>query len=213
MIRADHLQAVLEVWDERRERTVCRLIGSSMAPLIRHGDWLTIEHGRRRNRVGDIVVYRTEERYCAHLVVRGTGGDPHGLLVTQGVQNTTFDAPIEAREVLGQVVQLNGSNGRIRLTVPYWRLVTRLLAFRASVRAQLHSGRLSGVLSAGREVSRCLALDRLGLKRRIWAAVCLGGRSGPSASTGTGGEWNGREGADAEDRHTVPETRGRMDAL
>jgi len=58
---ARYIEPVLALWSAHRERTVCTVVGNCMAPLIRQGDRVVIEHGRRSVRCGDVIVCRSAE--------------------------------------------------------------------------------------------------------------------------------------------------------
>jgi hypothetical protein len=159
-----YLDPVLSVWAERRTRSQCRLTGNSMAPLIRDGDLLVIEHGPPALRIGDVIVFRQAGRLKAHRVV-GRRRRPDGALtyLAKGDASPAFDVPVPAGQVIGRVIEVRGTRGWRRLTSPFWKVA----APTAAALSTLHGG-LARAWRARRGVARRI--------RKLGAV--LGGRGG-----------------------------------
>ena len=138
MIPEAHLDVALELWSERRQRTICAITGNSMSPMIRHGDALVIEHGAREARTGDIIVFRTPAAILAHRVVGRAGRESY---LAKGDACSAFDEPVRADQILGKVVEIRGAQGSVHLTSAYWRTAGFALAMlsRASGRPGIDS--------------------------------------------------------------------------
>ena len=133
-----YLDTVLSVWAEHRERTRCPLTGSSMAPLLRDGDVLVIEHGNGDLRLGDVIVFRAGGRIKAHrLLRRRRTADGRLWYATKGDASVGFDAPVPAEQVIGRVVEVHGPNRHRRLESPFWILVNYGIAAQAAARVVL----------------------------------------------------------------------------
>lgn len=139
MIRKVHLETALEVWSEKHEKTASTFYGNSMAPLIRHGDTVIIEHGLYSFRSGDIVVFKGTDNICAHRLIRiQTKGDGSQLLL-KGDNCTSFDPPISEKHVVGKIIEVRGVNGRLRFDTTFWKLTNELLASLSAVSAKSHN--------------------------------------------------------------------------
>lgn len=178
MIPDVYLQNVLEIWRDRREKTNSRIVGDSMSPLLRDGDYLTIEHGCWGVRVGDVAVFGTPARLRAHFVVRRIVEDDKEFFLLKGNQCTLFDAPVPKEQIFGKVIEARGSNGYIRFDACYWRVVTRFFAIRCYIQGKCHAPD-SAFWTAVRFLSRLrpkLPSSRWALKSRVWRGICLTSR-------------------------------------
>jgi hypothetical protein len=158
-----YLDAVLALWAERRTRSQCRLTGNSMAPLIRDGDLLVIEHGPPAVRIGDVIVFRQAGHLKAHRLL-WRRRRPEGTLtfLAKGDASPAFDLPVPAERLIGRVIEIRGTRGTRRLTSPYWTLA----APAAAALSVLH-----GALARGWRARR-------GVARRIRAlGIVMGGRN------------------------------------
>jgi hypothetical protein len=170
-----YVQGVLQVWSERQEKTVCRITGNSMSPLLRHGDYLTIAHGSTDIRAGDVAVFGVRGRRCAHLVVRTMVRNGRKLFLLKGNQCAPFDRPVSGEDILGKVIEARGSNGYIRLDAPYWKMVSRLLAIRSYIAGRRHAADSSfwktlNLLSA--PGSRLLSFHP-SINSYVWRGICF----------------------------------------
>ena len=178
MIPDVYLQNVLEIWSDRGEKTVSRIVGNSMSPLLRDGDCLTIEHGCRGMRVGDVAVFGTPTRLRAHFVVGRIVEGNKELFLLKGNQCASFDEPVPKDQIFGKVIEAKGSNGYIRFEARYWRAVSRFLAIRSYIQGKCHAPD-SAFWKSVRFLSRFrpkLPPSRWALKSRLWGGVCLTSR-------------------------------------
>jgi hypothetical protein len=125
----DHyLDAVLELWAEKRARTETVIKGNSMAPLIRHGDTVVIKHGDVPLRVGDVVVAKRQGSFVAHRLVHSEMEDGRERFLTRGDACGGIDPPVRCEQIIGKVVEVRNSEGRVRLDSRWWHGVNLLIA-------------------------------------------------------------------------------------
>ena len=74
-----------------------------MRPLIPAGSRLLVEFGGRPQRVGDVILFRRDERLVAHRVVALRAEGPVSLVVPKGDGETYLDPAIDAADVLGVI--------------------------------------------------------------------------------------------------------------
>lgn len=180
MIPMSHLEAALELWSERRERTTCAITGNSMSPVIRHGDTLVIEHGVRDVRTGDIVVFRAPSAILAHRVVGRTGR--HTYLV-KGDARPDFDDPVRVDRILGKVVEIRDARGSVRLASAYWRTAGAALAVlsRVSGTQAVETSPFWRALRVPIAVKRALLPARFSLRSLAWRLLRRADASGSRA--------------------------------
>jgi signal peptidase I len=110
----------------RSFETVClKVTGSSMIPAIWPGDVLTARNcDIHEIQPGQIVLYRRQKGLVAHRATHVTGY----LLITRGDTLQNDDPPIQASDIVGQVVSLvrNGRPVNLRHT-PWQRFSSSVL--------------------------------------------------------------------------------------
>ena len=125
----DHYRdAVLELWAEKCARTESAITGNSMAPLIRHGDTVVIEHGDVPLRIGDVVVAKRRGAIVAHRLVHSEMEEGRERFLTRGDACGVIDPPVRRDQIIGKVVEVRSSEGRVRLDSRWWRGVNLLIA-------------------------------------------------------------------------------------
>lgn len=96
----------------RNSGTLClRATGHSMVPTIWPGDLLTIRPASVHDfETGDIVLFRSRERFVAHRVVTTMNTSAGPRVQTQGDSVACADFPISEGDVLGKVafIERNG---------------------------------------------------------------------------------------------------------
>lgn len=98
--------AVLSIGSHATQLTSLQLYAvrsGSMAPELSVGTLVTVDIGRRRPDVGDVVAYRLESgAVVVHRVVAVEGSADHRLLTTKGDANGEADAvPVRDEQVVG----------------------------------------------------------------------------------------------------------------
>jgi phage repressor protein C with HTH and peptisase S24 domain len=78
------------------------LHGWSMAPSLRHGDWLKVAPLSDVPETGELVTFQRGERLVVHRLVRVEGSQ----VITRGDAVATDDAPIALEDLLGRVVEV-----------------------------------------------------------------------------------------------------------
>lgn len=121
--------------------------GMSMYPLVRTGDILLVEPtSAAKLNIGDIVFYRLPTgNYVVHRLIKKNGT---ATLLTKGDNLSYYDTPISVDEVLGKVIQIEGSGKRVKLNgwpsrVLGWLLVCLAHGYGLNLtRLSRHLGRL-----------------------------------------------------------------------
>ena len=103
--------------------------GSSMLPLIRDGDLLTIEPVKPWDvKRGDVILYQTEGEKCVvHRVVKIDLRNEQHILVTKGDASPGSVEELEENRVLGRVVHIHRNERCINLNRNVWWILSRHL--------------------------------------------------------------------------------------
>jgi signal peptidase I len=81
--------------------------GHSMHPTIRDGETVLVEPVDALSiRRGDILLYRTERGVTAHRVVAIKKREKARVFILRGDASVSCDEPVDAKQVLGRVVQV-----------------------------------------------------------------------------------------------------------
>lgn len=123
-----HQQAALNLLQNESpgdRRFKLRVIGPSMAPLLRPGDRVIAEHVRpaELNR-GDLVVVRRSEDLVTHRLIFIDGCGWH----TKGDNSLMLDPPVTSDAIMGRVIAIERGNQSIDLGTGHWSTVNRWLA-------------------------------------------------------------------------------------
>jgi signal peptidase I len=116
MIREAHLEAaccdlVAEVVRGAGSANL-KVTGLSMFPAIWPGDVLTVRsQSPDLLEPGQIILYRRNGKLTAHRVIRVSGDE----LITQGDCVPSFDQPVHASEVVGQVAGICRNSRMVKL--------------------------------------------------------------------------------------------------
>lgn len=127
MIPEEYLDSVINIWTERGETHVFSISGNSMAPLIKHGDAVVIEHGSRNFHTGDVLVFKTPEKFLAHRLIHRKNSEGGETFLCKGDNCSTFDLPVSAEHILGKVVEVMGPEGSLYFKSDFWRALNYLL--------------------------------------------------------------------------------------
>jgi signal peptidase I len=95
-----------------------RAHGRSMQPFIKNGDILIVEplNGASAS-IGDVIFYRrSDSSFTAHRLINVTGGSGGDVLLSRGDSLNYFDPPIQPEQVMGRVIQIEGSRKQLILT-------------------------------------------------------------------------------------------------
>jgi signal peptidase I len=123
-----YLEAVMSIWAEKGERTSCPISGNCMAPTIRQGDLLVIEHGESHLRKGDILIYKKDDKLLAHRLVYAENTGSGTLLYTKADRKQCLDPPITQDRIQGKVIEVQGGYGRLRFASRFWIVSNYALA-------------------------------------------------------------------------------------
>ncbi len=102
-----------------------KVAGASMLPAIWPGDVITVRHCELAAlKPGQIALFRRDGKLTAHRVQQLSGG----RLITRGDSVPTFDPPVEANEIVGQVIAISRAGITVRTDQAFWqRAVSSLL--------------------------------------------------------------------------------------
>jgi hypothetical protein len=106
-----------------------RAHGSSMLPLIRDGDLLTVQPvDWVELKVGQVIFYQTAGKKCiAHRLIKIEVRDQMRLLTTRGDSSPASEEQISEDQALGQVVEIHRGDKRINLGRNLWWILSRYL--------------------------------------------------------------------------------------
>jgi hypothetical protein len=121
------LSTVLELWREGGKEAWIRSQGTSMQPLIREGDRLLVSYHLDSVRRGSILLFSQGDRLIAHRLLKVLPGSPP-LFITKGDHGWSFDAPVRADKLVGQVIALQKQGRVIALDAPKWQAIGWVIA-------------------------------------------------------------------------------------
>jgi hypothetical protein len=101
--------------------------GSSMFPLIRDGDLLTIQPlNPGEVKLKQVIFYQTAgEKLIVHRVIRIEPQDHHRSLTVRGDASPGSEEWIREEQALGQVVRIHRGNKHINLNRNIWWIMSR----------------------------------------------------------------------------------------
>ena len=176
MIPPAHMQAVLDLWRTRGERTCIPIEGDCMAPAIQDGDVMIVDNGKRRLHPGDIVLFRAPDRMRVQRIIRVAMNGGKREFVLKGDQSALWPVPVTEDAVAGKVIGIRGRRGVVSFESPSWRVLNRVLVWRSVLLTQCAnrraaSGRLANALFAVRarfgNRERSLSLQPVRILRRL----------------------------------------------
>ncbi len=97
-----------------------------MSPALRDGDLVFVGKTPVKNlRLGDIIAFREKETHYIHRFLYtkpGPQGSP--LIITKADRNFKQDAPLQACDFVGKVLEIKNGNRRIRLEKNFFRVIS-----------------------------------------------------------------------------------------
>ncbi len=121
------LAAALAVWQHSGLRHQIPVQGSSMEPLLRHGDVVEVAHRPGPLRRGDVIVFKLGDSVVVHRLLRQDRGRTRYL--TRGDNRLDADPPVAAADVVGRVVAVRRGSRTVRLDTAFWRAAGSLIAW------------------------------------------------------------------------------------
>ena len=89
---------------------IAAITSSSMWPALKQGDLVLIKNVKQNQlKIGDIIVYKNEQGFTIHRIVRLNKEN----LITKGDANNVEDKPVDYKEVIGRVVNIGDKPFRI----------------------------------------------------------------------------------------------------
>jgi len=108
--------------------------GFSMFPYLRKGDLLIIKSCKfDRLRIGDIIVFRSNEKYIAHRLVRKKRSEDKMWLIPKGDFIPKYDFPVGEETFIGKVIAIKKRNSNIDLERDSRILINYMIAKMAPV--------------------------------------------------------------------------------
>ena len=120
------LETALSLWRQSAGEHSLPITGSSMLPLIEHGDSVLIESGPAGILPGHLVVFRKGDGLVGHRLLSKVSGK--GLLLTKGDNAFRADPLVAEDEVIGRVIAVQRGGKTLSLNSSSWRLAGRLIA-------------------------------------------------------------------------------------
>jgi signal peptidase I len=133
-----YLDSVLDIWTARGEKHTCSISGNSMAPLIKHGDTMVVEHGSRDLHSGDVVIFKTQDKILAHRLIQVKKRSEGKVFICKGDNCRTFDQPFDADHILGKVVEVKSKNGHLYYKSACWRFLNYFLMILSLISQDRH---------------------------------------------------------------------------
>jgi len=131
MISDTLLEAVIDIWSERQERTFCTISGNCMLPMIKEGDSIVIEQGNKEIKIGDIVTFGMLRNPTIHRIIKIEKRDGTTFYLLKPDRYYNIHPFIPEDQILGKVIEIHGSNGCLHLNSFFWRWINYGLAIRS----------------------------------------------------------------------------------
>ena len=174
MIPETHFQTVLDIWNEKQEKSVCTIVGNCMSPVINEGDRLVVRHGSRDIRVGDVVIFGSPGEFYVHRVIRIDGRNGKESFLLKADQNAFFSDPVIRDEILGKVIEVHGSSGHFHLDSIFWKCLNPILSIRSCIGVKHLKGdslAWKAINSVSALQSRILPGNRT-IGQFLWRQIC-----------------------------------------
>jgi signal peptidase I len=106
---SDHkyLSVISELWSETAEKSIVKVSGISMQPILLDGESIIVDHRVKDLRSGDIGVFDKDGVMIVHRVLFKKEIGQEITYRTKGDWMFYMDPPIEARNVIGKVASLS----------------------------------------------------------------------------------------------------------
>jgi len=86
-----------------------KLSGKSMEPFFNKSKKLKIVYANQKLiKFGDIITFRKSKKICAHRLLGTKNKGGKKFFITKGDNSLGFDEPVNARNMVGKVIELNG---------------------------------------------------------------------------------------------------------
>lgn len=131
IISDTYLQAVLDIWSQKREQTTFLISGNCMSPMIKDGDYLTVEHGNRDIHMGDVVAFGSPRNPSVLRVVKIENNGGKKFLLLKPDRYYTTHSFISGEKILGKVIEIRGSDGYLHLNSIFWKCCNYILSIRS----------------------------------------------------------------------------------
>ena len=122
------LAAALDKWSQAGQQHLVPILGKSMKPLIQPGNQVLIKHGYTNAGRGDVIVFLQKEGLVAHRLLHIYKAGSKTMFITKGDNNSYFDPPLDAHQVVGRVLKIKRARRWISIDTRAWRIGGWLIA-------------------------------------------------------------------------------------
>jgi len=124
MSTSEIIHSILAENYKQTQHASCKVVGNSMFPLIRKGDWIYIEPITENNlQSGDIILFSVNQRFVVHRIVN----IENDQLVTKGDWSRSLDPSITKVNVIGKLVAIKKGKYKLTLNHPFLRIQNQLI--------------------------------------------------------------------------------------
>lgn len=115
MTNSNAINSILIECYKKSSISCCKVIGNSMFPLLRKGDWIYVEPiDVKKLKIGDIILFHIQQRFVVHRIVKIS----NEYLVTKGDWSRFLDAPIFMDNVIGKVTAIRRGKHKLSFSHP-----------------------------------------------------------------------------------------------
>jgi signal peptidase I len=123
------LSVVSELWSEADKKSVVKVSGISMRPLLLGGESILVDHTARDLKFGDIGVFSKEGMTMVHRVLSKKKVGGKTIYRTKGDWLLYMDDPFESSAIMGKVAFMTRKGKRFNLNRAGSTLYSRIMAF------------------------------------------------------------------------------------
>ncbi len=122
------LSVISELWSEAEGKSVVKVSGISMQPLLLGGESIVVDHKVRDLKFGDIGVFNKDGVMIVHRVLRRKRVSEKIIYRTKGDWLLYMDGPFESSAVMGKVTFMTRLGKRFNLNHVGSKIYSRMMA-------------------------------------------------------------------------------------
>ncbi len=138
LLPPDLLEEIPSLWGQAQSRHLFPIKGKSMAPFLKEGDIILIEHGINGIKPGDILLFKTGTGLVAHRLIVNPDNQQQTAWLTKGDNHLRYDPPIKTEDILGRAVAIRRSEKEYSLESRSLGRIMRILAAGMRVEAAIY---------------------------------------------------------------------------
>lgn len=123
------LSVISELWSEADKKSVVKVAGISMQPLLLSGESILVDHSARDLKFGDIGVFNKDAMTIVHRVLGKKKVGEKTVYKTKGDWLLYMDDPFESNAIMGKVAFINRKGKRFNLNLTGSIIYSKILAF------------------------------------------------------------------------------------